>query len=113
MAALAAGGDGVGANALAELDHRDETVAVIAVPALRPRLLLGAERCERAVAALGERHRKARFRVAVRRVDRRRGALDAVDLAPRHLPAAKVAVQASDRGGQRVELLLRSRVARQ
>src|SRR4051794_41919633 len=96
------------ADAFAELDHRDEAVAVIAVPALRPRFLLGAERGERTVAPLGERHRKARGIVAIRRIDRGRDALDAVDLSPRNLPAAKVACEASDRDRQCVELLLRS-----
>src|SRR5438270_13001970 len=97
MPALAPGGDGVSPNALAELDHRDEAVAVIAVPAFGPRLLLGAERSERAIAAFRERHRKARRAGAVGRADRRRDALDSVNLAPRQLPAAEIPGQPGDR----------------
>src|SRR5437870_1463907 len=105
MAALAARRDRARANPLAELDHRDEAVAVIAVPALRPRLRLRAKRGERAVAALGEGHRQAGGAVAVRRIDRRRDALDAVDLAPRHPPAAEITRQPGERGGKRPQLL--------
>src|SRR5438270_13690379 len=98
MAAFAAGGDRMGAHAFAELDNGNEAVAVIAVPALGPGLLLGSERGERAVAPFRKRHRQARRVVAVGRVDCRRDALDAVDFAPWHIPAAEVAVEASDGG---------------
>src|SRR4051794_9796947 len=98
------------ADALPELNHGDEAVPIIAIPALRPRLLLGAQRRERAVAALRERHRQARRSVAVRRIDGRGDALNAVDLAPWHLPPAEVAVEASDRGRECAQLLLRRSV---
>ena len=101
----------VNTDALPELDHRDEAVSVIAIPALRARLLLGSKRGERAVAALGEGDRKAWRVVAIGRTDCRRDALDPVDLAPRLLPTAKVTSEAGDRGLERVELLLAAGVA--
>ena len=94
MAALAAGGDGARADPLAELDHRDEAVAVGAVQALRARL-------RRAPNEASEPHSRTRTATGMLGaaslnggVDRRRDALEAVDLAPRHLPAAEVALQA-------------------
>src|SRR5512138_3449462 len=46
VAALAAGADGFGAHARAELDHRDEAVAAGAVHLLRARIRACAERGE-------------------------------------------------------------------
>src|SRR5256885_13984770 len=113
MTALAAGRPRARADPLAELDHRDEAVAVIAVPTLRARLLLGTERGERAIAAFGKWHRQAGRTIAVGRIDCRRDALDPVDLAPGHLPASEIGVQASDCGLERAKLLVGRRVARQ
>src|SRR6476620_6077915 len=96
-----------------ELDHRDEAIAVIAVPALGPGLLLGTERGERAIAALRERHGQARGTVAVRWADGVRDTLDSVDLAPRHIPAAEIPGQANDCRRQCAELLLGRGVPRE
>src|SRR5262245_17682908 len=94
MAALAARGHRARADPRAELDHRDEAVAVVAIPAPRPGLGFGPNGCERTKRSLSEGHGDARRRIAVLGVgDRRRNPLKAVDLAPWHLPAAEVALQ--------------------
>ena len=95
MAALAARGDRSGADALAELDHRDEAVAVSrrtisSCPGFGPRARTrraNRKRPRRTASAMLGRG------VAERLVDRGRDALEAVDLAPRHLPAAEVALE--------------------
>src|SRR3954451_11396122 len=71
VAALASGGNRAGADALAELDHGDEAVAIVAVPPLGARPGLRAEGGERAVAAFRKRHRDARRGIAIGRVDLR------------------------------------------
>src|SRR6478672_3788005 len=114
MPALAAGRHRMSADPRRlELDHRDEAIAVIAVPALGPGLLLGTERGERAVAAFGEWDGQARRAVAVRRTDGVRDALDAVDLTPRHVPAAEILGQANDCRRQCADLLLGRGVPRE
>ena len=49
----------------------------------------------------------ARRLVVERRVDQRRDALEAVDLAPRHAPAAEVALKPVEAGVEGLELLRR------
>src|SRR5258705_13996379 len=97
VAAFAAGGDRVRPDARTELDHGDEAVARRAVPALRAGLRRGPERGKRPVKATRERHGDARRRIAERMVDRRRDPLETIDLAPRHLPPAEIALEAIDR----------------
>src|SRR3546814_796287 len=57
IAALAACGDGAGADLVAELDRRDEAVAAGAVVALRARPAMRAERRQRAPAPRSEERR--------------------------------------------------------
>src|SRR6476646_3603376 len=111
MAALAARGHRVGADPLAEFDHGDEAVAVIAVPALGPRSRQRAEGRERPVTALAERHRDAGRGIAIGWLDRRGDALEAVDLAPRHLPPTEVALELSERLIEHLKLQAGRRVA--
>src|SRR3954453_13479596 len=112
MAALAARGHCVGTHTWAELDDRDEAVAIVAIPALRSRLRLRTNGCERAVTPLGKRHRDARRGVAVARMDRGGDSLEAVELSPGQLPAAEVARQRHDRLVEQAQLQLRAGVAR-
>src|SRR6185312_166438 len=90
VAAFAAGGDRAGMHFRAELDCRDEAVAAGAVIALRARPAMRAERSQRAPARGGERHRDAWLAVVELLHDVAVDALEAVDLAPRHAPAAEV-----------------------
>src|SRR5438270_2093250 len=105
MPALAAGRDRMGANAFAEFDDRNEAVAVIAedVPCDLGDAHL--DRCERAVSSWSEGHRNARRIIAEMRGNRGRDALDAVDLAPRHLPPPEVARELADCREERPQLL--------
>src|SRR6476620_5340937 len=91
VAALPAGGDRMCPHLWPELHHRDKAVARSAVPAPGARLGSRTERGERAVIARREGYRDAGRGIAERMVDGARDALEAVDLAPRHAPAAKVA----------------------
>ena len=95
IAALAAGGDRARPDLRAELDDRDEAVAVIAVHV--PGRFAGRAPNDASEPYLRgrERYRDARRIVAERRLDRRARSLEAVDLAPRHRPAAEVALSAS------------------
>src|SRR3954470_13055579 len=96
IAAFAAGRDGVGTHARPELDYRDKAVAVGAVEALGRFRRVHFERGQRSVFSLTERHRNARRVVAEPGRDRRRNALEAIDLAPRHLPASEVALKLAE-----------------
>src|SRR5579884_4133257 len=109
MAALAACSDGAGARTeRRELDHRDEAVAVGAVPLLRARLLRRAERGERAPFVGGEADGDAGRIVVEAGIDRRVDALEAVDRAPWHAPAAEIALEVVETGREGLELLLRA-----
>src|SRR6185295_20166318 len=105
MSAGAADADRQRTHARAELDYGDETVATRSVVALSSRITLGAEGGERAPLTRGERHGGARFRIVVVLHDGAIVALKAVDLAPRHLPAAEILRQSIRRLRERGELL--------
>src|SRR6185295_2901184 len=96
IAAFAAGGNRVGTNPRAELDHRDKAVPVIAEDMLGRLRNMHLKGRKRAVFSLREGHWNARTVVAELRGDRRRDALEAIDFAPRHLPAAEVALKLGD-----------------
>src|SRR3954462_10592460 len=104
MATLAAGSDGNGADARAELDHRDEAVAARPVPALRTRIRPRAERGQGAPAGGGEADRNARAGIAERLDDVAGQALEAGDLAPGRAPASELALQPGRGGGERLQL---------
>src|SRR5262245_29663153 len=95
-----------GAQLRPELHGRHEGVAAGGVEALRSRPATPGVRGERAPSTGGERHRGARLGVVERLDDRAVIALEAVDLAPRHLPAAEVLGQLSHRRVERSESLL-------
>ena len=59
MPAFSAGSDGPRSHALTELDDGHETVAARAIPFLRTRVRVRAERCERSPAPRGEADRRA------------------------------------------------------
>src|ERR1051325_5709555 len=105
MAAFAAGGDRPGAQPRAELDHRNEAVAVGSVPAPGARISVGAERGERTPARGGEGDRDARTRVGEGLHDRSVVALEPVDLAPGRPPAAPFALEPIESADERVELV--------
>src|SRR6185312_2994534 len=108
MTAFAAGGDRAGAYLRAELDRRDEAVAAGAVVAFRAGPAVRTERGQRTPARGGERHRDARLAVVEFLHDVAVDALEAVDLAPRHAPAAEVLLQAVGSFDQRMQACLRA-----
>src|SRR6185437_13947727 len=97
MAAFAAGGDGACTHPRAELHHSHEAVAAGTVVLLRAGPAVCAERGQRAPARGDERHRDAGLRIVEVRLDRVVQALEAVDLAPGHAPAAEILLQAVHR----------------
>src|SRR3954452_24737163 len=104
--ALTADGDGTGVRTRgSELDDGDEAVAIGPVPALRPWLLRPAERGERTPFVGGETDGDARLRIVEYAFDRRRDSLEAVHLAPRHAPAAEIALEPVEAAREGVELL--------
>src|SRR5690348_3489586 len=104
MTALPAGGDGSGVDALAELDHRDKAVAVGPVPFLGARFLRCAERGERAPFVRCKPDRDARRLVVEAGVDCGIDALEAIDVTPRHAPAAKVCLETRQPAREGVQL---------
>src|SRR3982750_4492113 len=112
IAAFAARAHSFGADSRPKLDDGDEAIAVTSEDVLRHFRAAPLERCERPVFGGGERHRDAWAIIAELRRDRRGDALEAVDLAPRYLPAAEVAPQLRHRVVERSEFLRWGRVAR-
>src|SRR4051812_38149819 len=94
-----------------ELHDCDERIAIVRVPTLASVSGLRPHRRERAVIAVGEWDRDARRCVVISRPDRSADPLEAVDLAPGHLPAAEVALKARDCVAERLKLLRRAGVA--
>jgi hypothetical protein len=107
IAALPAGQDALRAHARTELDGGHEAVAAVAVDALRRLLRRHAERRQRTPVGRREADRDARLAVVVLLVDGAADALEAVDLAPRRLPAAEVGLQFLAGARQRIQAFLR------
>src|SRR5215831_8688676 len=90
MTAFAAGGHGLGANFVPELNNRDEAVATRAVPLLRSGIGPRAERGQRAPHGRSESDRNAGCGVAERLDHIAVDALEAIDVAPRRFPRTKI-----------------------
>src|SRR5688500_2916769 len=105
IAALAAFPDDPGTHSRPELEDGDEGVSVISIELPAAILRSGPVRGERAPAPIGERDRNAGRGIAERRAAARRNALEAIDLAPRDLPAAVIAPQRRNGVGQRLQFL--------
>ena len=86
-----------------EIDDRDEAVAIAAVPALRARPGCRTIGGERPPLPRAEPDGEARLAV-VKGLDKRaRDALEAVDIAPRRVPAAEIGGQLGDSGFERTD----------
>ena len=90
MAAFATGGDGAGADLVAELDDGDEAVAAGAVTLFGSGIGSRSERGKRAPERGGEGNRNTGRGIAKRLDDIASEALEAVDLTPWSLPGAEV-----------------------
>src|SRR5260370_18762770 len=90
MAALAAGGDCLGADFFSELDYGYEAVAAGAVPLLCAGVGAGSEGGERTPEGRGEANWNAWGSIVEGLNDVAGEALEAVDVAPRGLPASEV-----------------------
>ena len=90
----------LGMHARTELHRRNEAIADRAVDFLRRARIRGVERCQGTPVRRGKAHRQARLGVVERLHDVVRQALKAVDLTPRRLPSAKIALQSRSGGDQ-------------
>src|SRR5205823_6438130 len=108
-AALAAGRDRDRTDAVAEFHDGDEAVAAGAVDLLGALVRTRAEGRQRSPPRRREADRNARTRVVEGLHDVTGETLEAIDLAPRRFPAAKVRGELVRRFGQRLESLFDDR----
>src|SRR6187549_1739106 len=101
VAALAARGYGLGADAVAELDDGDEAVPARSIDLLRSPVRPRAERRERAPSRRRERDGDAGPRVREGVLDVVGEALEAIDVPPRRLPGAEAGGERVGRRGER------------
>src|SRR5258708_27666659 len=107
MAALAASGDGLGADFFSELDYGYEAVAAGAVPLLCAGVGPGSEGGERTPERRGEADGNAGAGVVEGLDDVSGQALVAVDIAPRGLPGSEVGGEAVGGCGEGLQQLVR------